>query len=199
MNLDHDTYDEPEWAASVEHEPLSSLKQGEAVLIYRHWIWANLQKIAFEHTLNDKETFDPLPMVMLSRGVAFMFVWYGLLWSVIEALDKRRIVLRGALGHDVGRVRTALKKCRNAVMHVPDGANLLDPRIQKLVELPEGVTRIRRVHHGLGRLLREEVQRQSGVPANDLATAAPDEQARQRNETAGRVADSAAAKSGPDY
>lgn len=43
-----------------------------------------------------------------------------------------------------------------AILCVPDDNSLLDPRIQKLVEQPGFVVRIRRVHHGLGRLLREE-------------------------------------------
>jgi hypothetical protein len=78
---------------------------------------------------------------------------------------RRNIVLRGALGHDIARVRAALKKCRNAILHVRDDNSHLDIRIQKLVEQRDIVVRIRRVHHGLGRLLREEVQRQSNLPA----------------------------------
>ena len=112
-----------------------------------------------------RKPFDPTEMVMVARSVSFMFVWYGMLWSVIEALEKRNIVLRGPLGYDVARVRRSLKKCRNAVMHVPDDNSLLDIRIQKLVEQKGAVVRIRRVHHGLGRLLREEVQRQAALPS----------------------------------
>ena len=94
-----------------------------------------------------------------------MFVWYGLLWSVIEAIEERRFEVRGPLREDIANMRDALKRCRNAVMHVPSNNNLLDPRIQELIELPESVLRIRRIHHGLGRLLREEVQRQSELSA----------------------------------
>ena len=97
-----DTYDEAEWAASGGHGPLLLTKPGEAFLIYRHWIWANLQKIAFEN-VKDEKPFDPIEMVTVARSVSFMFVWYGMLWSVIEALDKRGIVLRGPLGHDIAR------------------------------------------------------------------------------------------------
>lgn len=161
MIPDRDTYDEAEWAASAGHGPLLASKPGEAFLIYRHWIWANLQKISFEQSFESKEMFDPPEMVMVGRGPIFMFVWYGLLWSVIEAIEERKFDLRGPLRNDIAHMRDALKRCRNAVMHVPSSNNLLDPRIQKLIELPESVLRIRRIHHGLGRLLREEVQRQS--------------------------------------
>jgi hypothetical protein len=173
MAPDRVTYDEAEWAASAGHGPLLNSKPGEAFLIYRHWIWANLQKIAFESSMKDEKPFDPIEMVMVARSVSFMFVWYAMLWSVIEALETRSIVLRGPLAADIARVRRALKKCRNAILHVPDDNSLLDPRIQKLVEQPAFVVRIRRVHHGLGRLLREEVQRQSALPA-PLAEPAPE-------------------------
>ncbi len=97
MISDRDTYDEAEWAASVGHGPLLASKPGEAFLIYRHWIWANLQRISFEQSFKSKETFDPPEMVMVGRGPIFMFVWYGLLWSVIEAIEGRRFDLRGPL------------------------------------------------------------------------------------------------------
>jgi hypothetical protein len=173
MALDRDTYDDTDWAASTGHAPLQGRPAGEAFLIYRHWIWANLQKLAFEDAMKLEKPFEPVEMVMVARSVSFMFVWYGMLWSVIEALEKRNIVLRAAFGHDVARVRRALKLCRNAIMHVPDGNEALDIRIQKLVEQHGLVVRIRRVHHGLGRLLREEVQRQSTLPA-PLGSPAPE-------------------------
>jgi len=163
MTSDRDTYDEDEWAASAGHGPLLQTKPGEAFLIHRHWMWANVQKLAFDKAMNDKEAFEPIEMVMVARSVSFMFVWYGMLWSVIEALHKRNIVLRGPLGADIARVRRALKKCRNAIMHVPDDNSLLDIRIQKLVEQQDLVMRIRRVHHGLGRLLGGELQRQAAL------------------------------------
>ncbi len=78
MISDRDTYDEAEWAASAGHGPLLASKPGEAFLIYRHWIWANLQRISFEQSFKSKETFDPPEMVMVGRGPIFMFVWYGL-------------------------------------------------------------------------------------------------------------------------
>jgi hypothetical protein len=169
MIPDRDAYDEAEWAASAGHGPLLASKAGEAFLIYRHWVWANLQRISFEQSLESKETFDPPEMVMVGRGPIFMFVWYGLLWSVIEAIEERKFDLRGPLRDDIAPMRDALKHCRNAIMHVPRSNNLLDPRIQTFIELPASVLRIRRIHHGLGRLLRDEVRRQSEL----LAPAVP--------------------------
>ena len=33
---------------------------------------------------------DPGPLMMASRSMGFMFVWYGMLWSVIEATVRIR-------------------------------------------------------------------------------------------------------------
>jgi hypothetical protein len=136
MIPDRDTYDEAEWAASAGHGPPQASRPGEAFLIYRHWIWANLQKISFEQSFESKEMFDPPEMAMVGRGPIFMFVWYGLLWSVIESIEERKFDLYGPLRDDIAHMRDALKRCRNALMHVPSSNNLLDPRIQKLIELP---------------------------------------------------------------
>jgi hypothetical protein len=62
-------------------------------------------QIAFESSMRDEKPFDPIEMVMVARSVSFMFVWYAMLWSVIEALETRSIVLRGPLAADITRVR----------------------------------------------------------------------------------------------
>src|SRR5260370_29581336 len=57
------------------------------------------------------------------------------------------------------------RRCCGAPCTLTSCNNLLDPRIQQLIELPESVQRIRRIHHGLARLLCEEVQLQSELSA----------------------------------
>jgi hypothetical protein len=47
--------------------------------------------------------FGPIEMVMVARNVSFMFVWYAMLWNLMEAVDKRNIVLRGPLGAGIAR------------------------------------------------------------------------------------------------
>jgi hypothetical protein len=54
-----------------------------------------------------------------------------------------------------------------------DNNSLLDIRIQKRVAQKGAVVRIRPVHNGLGRLLREEVQRRAALPA-PLAESGPE-------------------------
>ena len=68
-----------------------------------------LELLALRHQLN------VLPKKCCScRGIAFMFVWYGMLWSVIEACtQERKIDLRGAFKADIDEVSPKLKKCRH--------------------------------------------------------------------------------------
>jgi hypothetical protein len=49
-----------------------------------------------------------------------------------------------------------LRRCRNAVLHVPTGNDLLDRRIEELVAVGDSPTAIRRIHRGFGRLFLHE-------------------------------------------
>lgn len=82
-----------------------------------------------------------------------MFVWYGLLWSVIDACTRERTLdLRAPFREDMTRMESALRPCRNAILHVPRTNDLLDQRIEKLIEDRELAATIRRIHRGFGRL-----------------------------------------------
>ena len=48
-------------------------KSARFFLIYRHWIWSDLQRLAFEQMLKGEDVFEPIEMVMVGRGTAFMF------------------------------------------------------------------------------------------------------------------------------
>ena len=115
----------------------------ELLLLQRHWMWAK-----------------PGPLMMATKGISFMVVWYRLLWSVIEATTARKIDLRGAFNADITEVSPKLRKCRHAIMHVPDATELLDERIADLVGSVSATT-IRRIHRGCGRLFHEEMVRRT--------------------------------------
>jgi hypothetical protein len=102
--------------------------------------------------------------MMATREMGFMFVWYGLLWSVVEAsvgLGGRELDIRGAFREDIAQMSDVLRRCRNAIMHVPPAGQLLDPRIQQLVSEPDSATVIRRIHRGFGRMFLEKFRREA--------------------------------------
>jgi hypothetical protein len=124
-------YSAVEWQASVGHFPLTACTREELLLLHRHWMWANQQREAMERTFGtDCAPSETGPLMMASVGIGFMFVWYGMLWTVIEACTvERSLDLRGAFRAEIDKVGPQLKHCRNAVMHVPKSNALLDDRI----------------------------------------------------------------------
>ena len=101
------------------------------------------------------------PLMMATREMGFMFVWYGLLWSVLEAIGERKLDIRGPFLEDINQMTDLLRRCRNGVMHVPPKGRLLDRRIDEIVKEPESPDVIRRIHRGIGRLFVEEFKRLS--------------------------------------
>ena len=170
-------YTPDEWATSTGHRPLALCTGEELLLLHRHWMWANVQRLEFDKLLGTEELGEPGPMMMVSRSMAFMFVWYGLLWSTVESLLDRKIDIRGSFGADIAAMSEALRRCRNAVMHVPRKNALLDHRIETLVTVGDSPATLRRIHGGIGRLFREEFQRQTAESQAAAALAPPPSQA----------------------
>jgi hypothetical protein len=153
-------YTDAEWRMPIGHGPIGRLAAADRLLLHRHWMWANQQREAFDRFLQNPapEILEPGPLMMATREMGFMFIWYGLLWSVIEACvggGGRGLDIKGPFREDIDRMSDLLRRCRNAVMHVPGPGQLLDERIVKLVSEPDAVTFIRRIHRGFGRMFLE--------------------------------------------
>ena len=167
-------YTDEEWQQSSGHFPLSGRSAEDRLLLHRHWMWANQLREAFDRALKEPapELLEPGPLMMATRQMGFMFVWYGLLWSVVEAClepnEGRSIDLRGPFRVDIDRMADLLRRCRNAVLHVPRSGDLLDTRIQNLVSEPGSATVIRRIHRGFARLFLEEFRRHKPTAAESV-------------------------------
>lgn len=169
-----DAYSEEEWAASAGHHPLRDRTPEDLLLLHRHWMWANQQREVFEDSLRKFADTD-LSMGlagMANRQFGFMFVWYGMLWAVIEACidpkEGRNLDIRGTFREDIDRLAPVLRPCRNAILHVPPTGELLDDRIVQFVSEQGSVVALRRVSTGFARLFLEEYKRrksQTQAPA----------------------------------
>jgi hypothetical protein len=129
-------------------------------------MWANQQRESLDHHLQKATADDLMNMglaVLATKQFGFMFVWYGMLWAVIEACidenEGRNIDIRGRFRDDIDKLALALRCCRNAILHVPRSGSLLDDRILKLVSEPESARTLRRISRGFGRLFLEEFKR----------------------------------------
>lgn len=127
-------------------------------------MWANQMREALDRTLtDDAEPAPDGPTVLASRAFGFMFVWYTLLWAVIEALvdpkEGRDLDLRGPFRRDIDTMSGTLRGLRNAVFHVPRTDEYVDERLTALVLQPDSALAMRRISLGFGRLFLEEFRR----------------------------------------
>jgi hypothetical protein len=147
------TYTEREWQKISRGRPLAELELTQLMLLHRHWIWARREQELFDMEVRAGRA--PEAAEMAADAVAAMFLWYSLLWSVIEALEERGVVLQGRLADDVQKISDGLRRCRNAIFHIPR-VDYYDARMFKFMEDPDSGPRIRRISDALGWLLLEE-------------------------------------------
>jgi hypothetical protein len=154
MNGESSYYTDAEWEEAAGHRPLRDLPRDQVGLLHRHWIWANYAFRMFERT----ESARPPGEVPLEDEHFFaMYLWYGLLWSVIEGVRRRRIVLRGRFATDLRLIADGLREARHAVFHVGEPDGYYDQRLFKIMAVPGAVPAIWRVHKGFARLFYEEL------------------------------------------
>jgi hypothetical protein len=125
--------------------------------LHRHWIWADSAFRWFERELAGPARVTTEDIDLASDRAFSMYLWYSLLWSVIEGLQKLPVVIAGAFRDDLRMVREPLRQARNAVMHVSDDA-YFDHRLFRVMDHPDAAAAIRRVHKGYARLFYEELQ-----------------------------------------
>jgi hypothetical protein len=158
----NDRYTDEEWAEAVNGRPMEALSDERFMTLHRHWIWANSAFRWFERELG-----SPAPAnedIDLASDRSFsMYLWYSLLWSVVEGIQKHPVVIKGAFRDDLRTVREPLREARNAVMHVSDDA-YFDDRLFLIMGEPDSATAIRRVHKGYARLFFEELQARRQMP-----------------------------------
>jgi hypothetical protein len=166
FRTDPNDYSENEWAISAGHYPLADRPRDDLLLLHRHWMWANQQREIFDHHVAEATADDLRNMGLAglaTKQFGFMFAWYGMLWSVIEACidpkEGRNIDIRGRFRDDIDQLAPTLRCCRNAILHVPRSGVLLDERIVQLVSEPGSALTLRRMSRGFGRLFLEEFDR----------------------------------------
>lgn len=158
-NANDVTYTEVEWTAAAGHAPLAGLGSAELALLHRHWMWANQMREAFDQELQREPNLPSTQGMLATRQFGFMFVWYALLWAVIEGVVERKLDLRARLEQDIAALSDTLRRFRNAVFCVPSGDEYLDERLVQLVQRPDSALMIRRIHAALGRLFLDEFRR----------------------------------------
>jgi hypothetical protein len=103
-----------ECTESTGHRPLRDVPAEDVLLLHRHYMWANQQREAFFKLLENPsaDALTPGPLMMATREMGFMFVWYGLLWAFTD----RSLDIRGPFRQDINGMADLLRRCRNAVV-----------------------------------------------------------------------------------
>jgi hypothetical protein len=150
-------YTDDEWRDAAPDRPLSAVDHDQLLLLHRHWIWANWQREQFDAELRAGRTPEGPPPDLVSAATTAMFLWYALVWSVIEAFRARRIELGGRFEGDIESIGEDLRRCRNAVFHVSDDS-YYDSRLFDFMADPDSAARIRRISTGFARPFLEEFE-----------------------------------------
>jgi hypothetical protein len=150
-------YADDEWLDAAPDRPLSGVDERQLLLLHRHWIWANWERERFDAEVRAGRTPEGPPPDLVSAAATAMFLWYALLWSVIEAFRARGIELGGRFEEDIESIADGLRQCRNAVFHVSDDS-YYDSRLFEFMADPGSAGRLRRISTGFARLFLEEFE-----------------------------------------
>ena len=122
--------------------------------IYRQWIWADHLRDYFGAALPEKK-LDLSGDFTLEPYWMFMCLWYGTLFSVLEALKKIKVEVPEVQG-DINLLYPFLKRYRNAVFHTQ---KVYWPDKWKNLILDEtSVEKIQKIHKQVGIFLLEQLQ-----------------------------------------
>lgn len=155
-------YDAADWQASAGHRPLGEVDEDGLLGLVTHFGWTNEARGWFYTLMElEQQTGRDAEQVGLHEPWAgAMFVYYGLLYAVIEGCRRYRVRWLGALRSDIRAVADDLRITRNAVFHVgrPEAPYLYDARLDAVMGDPERQGAIERVHLGIARALIEEME-----------------------------------------
>jgi len=121
--------------------------------IYRQWIWADQLRNCFHDALPDQH-LDLSKDFTIEPYWMFMCLWYGLLFSILEALRESKVKV-AEVQDEIAHLYTALRKYRNAVFHVQRG--YWTEKWRKLILDDESANAIHRIHKQVGRFLLNKV------------------------------------------
>jgi len=143
------------------------MNEEELVVLYRHWIWADLMKANYIGEIEKSKQLKREPDFRDPHSqdlFAYLFIWYRLLYSVLHAL-KNHGVKFSDIDSDISKLYPLLKECRNATFH-PQPKYFSKKLISIIMEKGAGI-KVLKVHKKIGDFFQKEV-RKGGI--TNLAT-----------------------------
>jgi hypothetical protein len=138
-------------------ELTAALDQETLLLLYRQWRRADLLMNHFHEAFlaaSESTTYEYGPAFYTQPEGIYMYLWYALLFSVLEGFRERDIGLRFI--HELDdTLYQSLKVLRHTVFHVPR-EDYFDSRMYAPMRLDAG-ERIFRIHNKVGVILMTQL------------------------------------------
>ena len=130
-------------------------------IIHRHWIWANTINLLFHNEvlkLNKPASNNDYVKLFISPYGAYMCIWYGLLFAILEALKEEKITIPD-IQNDIDDIYNSLRHFRNAVFHAQK--KYWSPKFFKIMKDKYSVDKIWRVHKKIGDFLLSKIKEEN--------------------------------------
>lgn len=125
--------------------------------LHRHWMWCNVIKKNFEievkKMMDGKLSKDSAKLIPDRYG-AYMSIWYGMLFGVLEALKEEGITIP-SIENDINSIYDSLRLYRNAVFHPQK--QYWSNKLIKIMEDKDSVNKIWKIHDELGGYFLREI------------------------------------------
>ena len=128
-------------------------------IIHRHWIWANTVQCLFAKEVLKKaisKANNNYVKIFISPYGAYMCIWHGLLFSVLEALKEEKITI-SHIQNDIVDIYDPLRHFRNAVFHAQE--KYWSPKYFEIMKDKNSSDKIWRVHKEVGIFLLSEINK----------------------------------------
>ncbi|MDD5130759.1 MAG: hypothetical protein PHS66_06930 [Candidatus Omnitrophica bacterium] len=130
--------------------------------LHRHWMWSNVIKTDFAMEIKKQLGGEDTPkaeIIMPDKYGAYMSIWYGLLFVVLEGLKEEKVIIP-EIEDDIKHIYEPLRLYRNAVFHPQK--KYWSPKLFKIMEDGNSVDKIWKVHKRLGEYFLEGINKMYG-------------------------------------
>ena len=131
--------------------------------LHRHWIWCEIIKKNFDNEIKklvDGKLSQDAKLLMPGSYGAYMSIWCGLLFSVLETLKNKDVVIRD-VESDINDIYEPLNLYRNAVFHPQP--KYWPHKLFEIMKDKDSADKIWRVHSALGKYFLEEINKKKSI------------------------------------
>ena len=130
----------------------------ELMTLHRHYMWCNIIKKNFEKEIQksiDTKSKVDIEAVMPDYYGAYMSIWYGMLFGVLEVFKNKEINIL-EIENDINDVYDSLRLYRNAVFHPQP--QYWSPKLLEIMKDKHSAEKIWKIHNRLGKYFLDEMR-----------------------------------------